>query len=149
MEIACELRRAASLVLEDEHAGAPSLAVASRGETDLRRTSGGLPQRSDDRLELAKLAAALGEEARPSTEAEIRAAFGAEPGSLGPVGFGDENFVSPTEVLPYTVEYENEPTAAPNSGSGIMTRRISSGTAMSRKAGQPRKDSISPYRVTT
>jgi prolyl-tRNA synthetase len=43
--------------------------------------------RGDDRLEVAKLAAVLGEEARPSTEDEIRAAFGADPGSLGPVGF--------------------------------------------------------------
>jgi len=43
--------------------------------------------RGDDRLEVAKLAAALGEAVRPSTEDEIRAAFGADPGSLGPVGF--------------------------------------------------------------
>src|SRR3954470_7436828 len=46
--------------------------------------------RGDDRLEEAKLLAALGEEARPSTEDEIRTAFGADPGSLGPVGFGGE-----------------------------------------------------------
>jgi prolyl-tRNA synthetase len=43
--------------------------------------------RGDDRLEEAKLLAVLGEEVRPSTEEEIRAAFGADPGSLGPVGF--------------------------------------------------------------
>ncbi len=43
--------------------------------------------RGDDRLEVAKLAAALGEAVSPATEDEIRAAFGAEPGSLGPVGF--------------------------------------------------------------
>ena len=46
--------------------------------------------RGDDRLELAKLAAALGEDVRPATEDEIRAAFGADPGSLGPVGFDGE-----------------------------------------------------------
>ena len=46
--------------------------------------------RGDDRLELAKLMAALGEAVRPSTEDEIKAAFGAEPGSLGPVGFRGE-----------------------------------------------------------
>jgi len=46
--------------------------------------------RGDDRLEPAKLAAALGAAPRPSTEDEIRAAFGAEPGSLGPVGFEGE-----------------------------------------------------------
>ncbi|HEY4348431.1 MAG TPA: proline--tRNA ligase [Gaiellaceae bacterium] len=46
--------------------------------------------RGDDKLELAKLMAALGEAVRPATEDEIRAAFGAEPGSLGPVGFSGE-----------------------------------------------------------
>ncbi|MEI8104935.1 MAG: proline--tRNA ligase [Actinomycetes bacterium] len=46
--------------------------------------------RGDDRLEVFKLIAALGEAVRPSTEDEIRAAFGAEPGSLGPVGFKGE-----------------------------------------------------------
>jgi prolyl-tRNA synthetase len=43
--------------------------------------------RGDDRLEEAKLAAALGVGVRPATEDEIRAAFGADPGSIGPVGF--------------------------------------------------------------
>jgi prolyl-tRNA synthetase len=43
--------------------------------------------RGDDRLELSKLVAALGENARQATEDEIRQAFGADPGSLGPVGF--------------------------------------------------------------
>ena len=46
--------------------------------------------RGDDRLEEAKLSAALGTPFRPSTEDEIRAAFGADPGSLGPVGFNGE-----------------------------------------------------------
>jgi prolyl-tRNA synthetase len=46
--------------------------------------------RGDDRLEEAKLLAAVGVEVRPSTEDEIRAAFGADPGSLGPVGFKGE-----------------------------------------------------------
>jgi prolyl-tRNA synthetase len=44
--------------------------------------------RGDDRLEEAKLAAALGGEIRLATDDEIRTAFGADPGSLGPVGFG-------------------------------------------------------------
>ncbi|MFN2628940.1 MAG: proline--tRNA ligase [Gaiellaceae bacterium] len=43
--------------------------------------------RGDDRLEEAKLAAALRSGLRPATEREIREAFGADPGSLGPVGF--------------------------------------------------------------
>jgi prolyl-tRNA synthetase len=46
--------------------------------------------RGDDHLELAKLIAALGEAVRPATEEEIRTAFGADPGSLGPVGFKGE-----------------------------------------------------------
>jgi prolyl-tRNA synthetase len=46
--------------------------------------------RGDDRLEEAKLVAAVGEDVRPSTEDEIRTAFGADPGSLGPVGFKGE-----------------------------------------------------------
>jgi prolyl-tRNA synthetase len=46
--------------------------------------------RGDDRLEEAKLAAAVGEDVRQATEEEIRAAFGADPGSLGPVGFEGE-----------------------------------------------------------
>jgi prolyl-tRNA synthetase len=46
--------------------------------------------RGDDRLDEAKLLAAMGAETRPSTDEEIRAAFGADPGSLGPVGFGGE-----------------------------------------------------------
>src|SRR6476659_3402523 len=46
--------------------------------------------RGDDRIEPAKLDAALGRPARPSTDDEIRAAFGASGGSLGPVGFKGE-----------------------------------------------------------
>jgi prolyl-tRNA synthetase len=43
--------------------------------------------RGDDRIEPAKLDAALGVQSRPSTDEEIRDAFGAGGGSLGPVGF--------------------------------------------------------------
>jgi prolyl-tRNA synthetase len=43
--------------------------------------------RGDDRLETSKLMSALRSGVRPATAEEIRAAFGAEPGSLGPVGF--------------------------------------------------------------
>ncbi len=46
--------------------------------------------RGDDRLEEIKMLSALGSDFRPATEEEIRAAFGADPGSLGPVGFGGE-----------------------------------------------------------
>ncbi len=43
--------------------------------------------RGDDRLEEAKLQSALGADFRAATDAEIVAGFGAEGGSLGPVGF--------------------------------------------------------------
>src|SRR5438067_8395011 len=46
--------------------------------------------RGDDQLERAKLMAALGANVRPSTVDEIRSAFGADPGSLGPGGFAGE-----------------------------------------------------------
>jgi prolyl-tRNA synthetase len=46
--------------------------------------------RGDDRLEEAKLQAALGSDFTPATDAEITAAFGAEGGSLGPVRFAGE-----------------------------------------------------------
>jgi prolyl-tRNA synthetase len=49
--------------------------------------------RGDDRLEEAKLATALGSDFRPSSVEEIQAAFGADPGSLGPVGFKGEVIV--------------------------------------------------------
>src|SRR6185295_9624343 len=43
--------------------------------------------RGDDRLDEAKLAAIVGGDVRPAQVEEIREAFGADPGSLGPVGF--------------------------------------------------------------
>jgi prolyl-tRNA synthetase len=46
--------------------------------------------RGDDRLNEPKLAAALGQGVRPATDEEIRHAFGADPGSIGPVGFGGD-----------------------------------------------------------
>jgi prolyl-tRNA synthetase len=46
--------------------------------------------RGDDRLDEAKLAAVVGADVRPAQVDEIVTAFGADPGSLGPVGFGGE-----------------------------------------------------------
>ncbi|HEY2074075.1 MAG TPA: proline--tRNA ligase [Gaiellaceae bacterium] len=46
--------------------------------------------RGDDRLSEMKLFDAIPGESRPSTDEEIRAAFGASGGSLGPVGFSGE-----------------------------------------------------------
>jgi prolyl-tRNA synthetase len=42
--------------------------------------------RGDDRLDEGKMLEALGQAFRPATEDEIREAFGADPGSIGPVG---------------------------------------------------------------
>src|SRR5689334_12433500 len=46
--------------------------------------------RGDDRLSESKLLSTLKTGSRPSTDEEIRTAFGASGGSLGPVGFGGE-----------------------------------------------------------
>ncbi|HKB20973.1 MAG TPA: proline--tRNA ligase [Gaiellaceae bacterium] len=46
--------------------------------------------RGDDRLDEGKLVEALGEAFRPATDDEIREAFGADPGSIGPVGVAVE-----------------------------------------------------------
>ena len=46
--------------------------------------------RGDDRLDEMKMISALGAGFRPATEDEIRSAFGADPGSLGPIGFDGE-----------------------------------------------------------
>ena len=52
--------------------------------------------RGDDRLDEAKLVSVLGTIVRPAQVDEIRAAFGAEPGSLGPVRFAGEVVVDET-----------------------------------------------------
>jgi prolyl-tRNA synthetase len=46
--------------------------------------------RGDDRLSESKLLGVLGSDFRAATEDEIRTAFGADPGSLGPIGFEGE-----------------------------------------------------------
>jgi prolyl-tRNA synthetase len=46
--------------------------------------------RGDDRLDEGKLSGVVHAALRPATEEEIRAAFGADPGYLGPVGFAGD-----------------------------------------------------------
>jgi prolyl-tRNA synthetase len=46
--------------------------------------------RGDDRLDDMKMVEALGEAVRPASEDEIRETFGADPGSIGPVGVAVE-----------------------------------------------------------
>ncbi|MBA2331776.1 MAG: proline--tRNA ligase [Actinobacteria bacterium] len=74
-------------------------ALAALLQIDLAATSKAMPVvqsdgtlvlallRGDDRLEEAKLAGVLGSDFAPATDEQIRTAFGAEGGSLGPVGF--------------------------------------------------------------
>lgn len=52
--------------------------------------------RGDDRMSEMKLFDALPGESRPATDEEIRTAFGAGGGSLGPVGFNGEVIADPT-----------------------------------------------------
>jgi len=77
-------------------------ALAAFLDVDLAATSKAMPVttddgrvvlaliRGDDRLSESKLLSALRTGSRPSTDDEIRAAFGASGGSLGPVGFAGE-----------------------------------------------------------
>ena len=46
--------------------------------------------RGDDRLDDMKMLPALGSDFRPATEEEIQRVFGADPGSIGPIGFDGE-----------------------------------------------------------
>src|SRR5581483_3679312 len=52
--------------------------------------------RGDDRLSEMKLYDALPGASRPATDEEIRTAFGASGGSLGPIGFEGEVIVDET-----------------------------------------------------
>jgi prolyl-tRNA synthetase len=74
----------AELLHVDPAATSKAMPVVANGSVVLALVRG------DDRLEEAKLASTLGADVRPATEDEIRDAFGANPGSLGPVGFEGE-----------------------------------------------------------
>jgi len=68
-------------------------AAATSKAMPVVRSGGGLVLalvRGDDRLSEEKLMSALQSDFRPATDDEIRAAFGAGGGSLGPVGFSGE-----------------------------------------------------------
>jgi prolyl-tRNA synthetase len=64
----------------DERATAKAMPVFANGSVVLALVRG------DDRLNEMKLLAALGQDFRPAEAEEIRKAFGAEGGSIGPVG---------------------------------------------------------------
>jgi prolyl-tRNA synthetase len=70
----------AELLEIDAAATSKAMPVVSDGRVVLSLVRG------DDRLDEAKLAAVLGGTVRPATEEEIRDTFGADPGSIGPVG---------------------------------------------------------------
>ena len=64
----------------DEAATSKAMPVVTDGKVVLGLVRG------DDRLDEGKMLEAVGSAYRPATEDEIREAFGADPGSLGPVG---------------------------------------------------------------
>jgi prolyl-tRNA synthetase len=70
----------AKLLGVDEAATSKAMPVVADGKVVLGLVRG------DDRLDEAKMTEALGNTYRPATEEEIRDTFGADPGSLGPVG---------------------------------------------------------------
>src|SRR5215218_993479 len=69
----------AKLLGVDEAATSKAMPVVADGKVVLGLVRG------DDRLDEGKMLEALGSPYRPATEEEIREAFGADPGSLGPV----------------------------------------------------------------
>jgi prolyl-tRNA synthetase len=74
----------AELLGLDEAATSKAMPVVADGKVVLGLVRG------DDRLDEGKMTEALGIAYRPATEDEIREAFGADPGSLGPVGISVE-----------------------------------------------------------
>ncbi|HEY7149636.1 MAG TPA: proline--tRNA ligase [Gaiellaceae bacterium] len=74
----------AKLLGVDEAATSKAMPVVADGRVVLGLVRG------DDRLDEGKMLEALGEAFRPATEDEIRDAFGADPGSIGPVGVAVE-----------------------------------------------------------
>ena len=68
----------------DEAATSKAMPVVADGEVVLGLVRG------DDRLDEVKMVDALGQAFRPATEEEIREAFGADAGSIGPVGVSVE-----------------------------------------------------------
>ena len=70
----------AKLLGVDEAATSKAMPVVADGRVVLGLVRG------DDRLDEVKMVEALGEAVRPATEDEIRETFGADPGSIGPVG---------------------------------------------------------------
>ena len=68
----------------DDAATSKAMPVVAHGRVVLALVRG------DDRLDEVKMIEALGEAVRPATEDEIRETFGADPGSIGPVGVAVE-----------------------------------------------------------
>jgi len=68
----------------DEAATSKAMPVVADGKVVLGLVRG------DDRLDEVKMIEALGQAFRPATEGEIREAFGADAGSIGPVGVSVE-----------------------------------------------------------
>jgi prolyl-tRNA synthetase len=78
------IEEVAKLLGVDDAATSKAMPVVADGRVVLGLVRG------DDRLDEMKMVEALGEAFRPATEEEIRDAFGADPGSIGPVGVAVE-----------------------------------------------------------
>ena len=77
---AATIQDVSKLLGVDEAATSKAMPVVADGKVVLGLVRG------DDRLDEVKMIEALGQAFRPATEEEIREAFGADPGSIGPVG---------------------------------------------------------------
>jgi prolyl-tRNA synthetase len=81
---AATIQDVSKLLGVDEAATSKAMPVVADGKVVLGLVRG------DDRLDEVKMIEALGQAFRPATEGEIRKAFGADAGSIGPVGVSVE-----------------------------------------------------------
>ena len=81
---AATIQDVSKLLGVDEAATSKAMPVVADGKVVLGLVRG------DDRLDEVKMIEALGQAYRPATEEEIRGAFGADAGSIGPVGVSVE-----------------------------------------------------------
>jgi prolyl-tRNA synthetase len=95
--------------------------------------------RGDDRLEEAKLVGVLGAAARPSTEDEIKAAFGADPASTCAASSTDGTSRRASRTSASRARETGAPAAAGRFG---LRRRSRSGTSSSSARGTPRRSML-------
>ncbi len=93
----------------DEAATAKAMPVVAEGQVVLGLVRG------DDRLHQLKMQKALKSDFRPATAEEIRSTFGAEPGSIGPVGV-DVRVIADESLARRSVRFRRERDRAPSAG---------------------------------